>query len=293
MADTDGLHQTVVSFYASPIVVTNSHTVLVNPLPLALTSAYAGQIGDRVYVAFAHQHYNTQAHVWQDSTANAYLGNVIGIGDKSATVLMDKLPKNNESDRYAVLNNAYLDIITCTYDTYVSEALVTNSFATYDFAATSPDGAALVLLPPDQTEYLTLLFTNSENGGSFYEESYAVANGAFSTRTGTFDLALAPQIATPPASVIATNGGTANFSVSAKGSPTLVYQWQFNGTNLLNGTNSWGTIISGVTTTNLNLANLTTNAAGSYRVGVTNAFGSVYSSTATLTFTTNSSAPTP
>ena len=109
-----------------------------------------------------------------------------------------------------MLNNSYLDIIACTHDIYVSEALLTNRFAIYDFAATSPDGAELGLLRPDQTEYLTLLFTNLENGGTFYEESYAAIGGDISTRYGTFNLALAPQINTSSESVTARTAAPLN-----------------------------------------------------------------------------------
>jgi hypothetical protein len=44
-------------------------------------------------VAFAQQNYNTQTHVCPDPVTKAYPRNVIGIGDKSAMVLMDKLLK--------------------------------------------------------------------------------------------------------------------------------------------------------------------------------------------------------
>jgi hypothetical protein len=62
-------------------------------------------------------------------------------------------------------------------------------------------------------------------------------------------------------------------SVTAAGTAPLFYQWQFNGTNLV-----------GATTATLSLANLTAADAGSYRVVITNAAGSVTSANADLIY---------
>ena len=84
---------------------------------------------------------------------------------------------------------------------------------------------------------------------------------------------------------IATNGGTATFNVVASGSQPLTYQWQFNGSDVGDGTtNSWSaTPISGSATTNLTITGGTTNDQGSYTVVVANDFGSVTSNPALLT----------
>jgi hypothetical protein len=60
--------------------------------------------------------------------------------------------------------------------------------------------------------------------------------------------------------------------VAAAGSPSLAYQWFFNGTNL-----------AGATNTMLSLQNAFPANAGAYIVVVTNAFGSVTSNPAMLT----------
>lgn len=62
------------------------------------------------------------------------------------------------------------------------------------------------------------------------------------------------------------------FSVAASGTPPLVYQWSFNGTNILNATN-----------TMLVLTNVQLNQAGNYAVLVTNLYGSTNSTSAMLT----------
>jgi hypothetical protein len=67
-------------------------------------------------------------------------------------------------------------------------------------------------------------------------------------------------------------GSTVSFTVSVSGSPPFSYQWQFNGTNLLNATNAVYAI-KAVGVTN----------SGNYSVVVTNSAGSATSSNALLT----------
>ena len=67
-------------------------------------------------------------------------------------------------------------------------------------------------------------------------------------------------------------GASAMFSVVAGGSPPFTYQWIFNGTNILGGTNA-----------NLVLTNVQPDEAGAYSVSVSNLSTSVISSNAILT----------
>jgi hypothetical protein len=86
---------------------------------------------------------------------------------------------------------------------------------------------------------------------------------------------LPPAIFTQPTNqtVNATNtSNTATFKVVAGGTPTLKYQWSFNGTNLVNGTNA-----------TLSLTNAQLVSAGNYSVQVMNNYGSTNSSNAVLT----------
>ena len=92
---------------------------------------------------------------------------------------------------------------------------------------------------------------------------------------GLDDVTLTPQvpptIVVPPTNQTVAAAGMANFSVLAAGTPTLYYQWQFD-----------GAIIATATHSTLTLTNLTTNQSGSYTVIVTNLFGSITSSPAAL-----------
>lgn len=82
----------------------------------------------------------------------------------------------------------------------------------------------------------------------------------------------APSITTPPQDRIVVLGKSATFTVAATGYPLPGYQWQFNSNNIANATN-----------TSYTVSNAQTNNQGSYQVIITNYFGAVTSSAATLT----------
>ena len=81
----------------------------------------------------------------------------------------------------------------------------------------------------------------------------------------------APIITAQPTNQTVIVSGTANFSVTASGTPPLSYQWNFNGTNIVGATN-----------TTLTLINVQVRQAGNYAVLVTNVYGSATSIVATL-----------
>ncbi len=90
--------------------------------------------------------------------------------------------------------------------------------------------------------------------------------------------AVAPGITSQPQSQNLLAGTNAAFSVVATGQATLLYQWSFNGTNLINSTH-----ISGATNTTIIISNLSADDAGNYQVVVSNSHGTATSSNATLT----------
>jgi len=92
-----------------------------------------------------------------------------------------------------------------------------------------------------------------------------------------FDILLLPEITTEPSSRTNVLGTTAAFSVTATGLPPLAYQWQKNGTNLVEGGHC-----SGVATANLTLAGVQYEDAGAYTVEVSNLYGTVTSMGAQL-----------
>ena len=84
-----------------------------------------------------------------------------------------------------------------------------------------------------------------------------------------------PVITAQPTNQAVVVGGTANFSVTASGTPPLSYQWNFNDTNIVGATN-----------TTLVLTNVQVGQAGNYAVLVFSAHGSILSSNAVLTVLT-------
>ena len=102
-----------------------------------------------------------------------------------------------------------------------------------------------------------------------------------------FRLALtnAPTIITPPASQVVLVGSNATFGVEVDGVPTLNYQWQFNGQNIVGATNAM-----------LTLNSVGAGNDGDYSVVVWNVYGSVTSATASLAVLTdgaNGNTPVP
>lgn len=86
-----------------------------------------------------------------------------------------------------------------------------------------------------------------------------------------------PTITTQPANQTVSAGQTATFSVAATGSPTLTYQWSENGTAISGATGSSYTTP----------ATTSANNGSTFSVVVTNPYGNVTSSTATLTVTSS------
>jgi hypothetical protein len=84
-------------------------------------------------------------------------------------------------------------------------------------------------------------------------------------------VSLSPMILSQPTNEVVVMGSSAMFSVTAGGTPPLCYQWQMNGTNLIDATNA-----------TLTLNNVTVDQAGAYSVIVTNGSGGVVSSNAWL-----------
>jgi hypothetical protein len=87
-----------------------------------------------------------------------------------------------------------------------------------------------------------------------------------------------PIITRQPLSRTNAVGTTATFTVETAGSAPFSYQWRRQGTNLVNGGN-----VSGVTTTNLLIANVQLADGAGYSVMVSNTYGSVTSTVAQLT----------
>jgi alpha-tubulin suppressor-like RCC1 family protein len=133
----------------------------------------------------------------------------------------------------------------------------------WQFDGTNLDGAT--------NEMLVLANASAANAGTY---SLTVYNGFGSTTSSSVALTVpvsAPVILGQPVSAWSLIFSNVTLSVNASGSWPLGYQWEFNGTNLNNATNST------LTFTNLQLPN-----EGVYDVIVSNLYGTVISSNAFL-----------
>ena len=90
----------------------------------------------------------------------------------------------------------------------------------------------------------------------------------------------APFIVTHPISQVVTAGQTVVFAAEVSGIPLPAYQWQFNGTNIVGESNAV-----------FRLFNALADVAGSYRVVVSNQFGTAVSDPATLTVNSEPTVP--
>ncbi len=94
-----------------------------------------------------------------------------------------------------------------------------------------------------------------------------------------------PQIVTPPRNQSIPYNGTVTFTVAATGSAPLTYQWYNNGNRMANGLN-----VSGADAPTLTMRSLQGFNAGTVRVDVSNAAGTV-SATATLSVVSATTPP--
>ena len=104
------------------------------------------------------------------------------------------------------------------------------------------------------------------------------ADGNTVTLTNVFTYGVPPGIQDEPYNQSVLPGRNVQFQVQVAGASPLVYQWQFNGVNLLD----FGGI-SGSHTATLTINNVSLSQSGNYSVIITNAFGTATSSAATLT----------
>jgi uncharacterized repeat protein (TIGR03803 family) len=111
--------------------------------------------------------------------------------------------------------------------------------------------------------------------GDLYGTTHDGGSGNYGT---VFRLLLPPIITVQPQSQTSNAGANVMFLVSATSLHPMSYQWQKNGTNLVDGGN-----FSGATTNTLTITGISDIDAASYSIIVSNSNGSVTSSNATLT----------
>ena len=123
---------------------------------------------------------------------------------------------------------------------------------------------------------LTLTNVQATQAGNYFVLVSNVYGSATSAPATLTVIAVPPSISSQPVSQSVFQGSTVNFAAVAGGTSPFNYQWNFNGTSLLNATNSV-----------LTLPDVQVGQAGSYFVMVTNSYGSTNSVVVTLNVSTN------
>ena len=142
--------------------------------------------------------------------------------------------------------------------------------------------ASGTLAPGDPAAVVSLSFTPAAAtlpAGS-YAGSIIFSNASDAItvlRDVTLAICTAPGIVTQPTNQVVEEGQLAAFGVGMATNGLLYYQWQCNGTNLMDDGN-----VAGATLASLSILHTATNQAGTYAVIVSNLQGAVVSSNASL-----------
>lgn len=134
--------------------------------------------------------------------------------------------------------------------------------------------------PIGQYEYANIVLGALPPGSNYIQilrEDNGVAAGSQIRITGTAMTTnrQPPTIVSQPASVAVDAGGSAQFEVVVAGTPAFSYQWRLGGADLI-----------GATSSVLSFVNVQPVSGGDYTVVVTNLYGAITSSVATLTVLT-------
>ena len=120
------------------------------------------------------------------------------------------------------------------------------------------------------TTNLTIKNVQMTNSGSYTVVVTNIAGSVTSSNAVLTVTNIPPEITLQPTNQTVAAGSKVTFAVTATGTAPLIYQWQVNGTNLVNGSIKNGPTISGATTSILTINNVQTNNSGNYTVIVTN-----------------------
>jgi hypothetical protein len=132
--------------------------------------------------------------------------------------------------------------------------------------------------PTGGTNYSSYAVTNvGTNQAGIYTVKVVNGSGNVTSSNAVLTVAVPPVFTAQPLNRTNNVNTTATFSVAATSVLPLSYQWQQNGTNLVNGGK-----FSGVTNSTLTITTVSSNEAAIYFVIVTNLAGSATSSNATL-----------
>jgi len=291
----NGAQFTVVVNNTAGSVTSNAAGLTVNPAPVApsITTQPASQTvtaGQTASFSVAVTGTAPLSYQWSKNTtaisgatSSSYTTPATSVSDNGAlfTVVVSNAAGSVTSNP-ATLTVSAAPVAPSITTQPASQTVTAGQTASFSVAATgtAPLGYqwsknAAVISGATSSSYTTPATTGSDNGAQF---TVVVSNTAGSVTSSAAALTVnpapvAPSITTQPASQTVTAGQTASFSVAARGTAPLGYQWSKN-----------ATVISGATSSSYTTPATTSSDNGAqFTVVVTNTAGSVTSNAAALT----------
>ena len=234
------------------------------------------------------------------SSGGPYNGTGASGGSSPIVIPLSSLA-NRSLPEYSVNNlpNATSYFVLTAYDSeglesgYSNQVVVTPPVAQYVLTASvtggngtiSPttgsyaSGTTVTLTAVPSSGYRVLAWTGTAND-TLKTNTNTVVMSANKTVTVSFELTpIIPTATTQPASLTASAGATATFTIVASGTAPLTYQWQSRASS----TGTWGSIAGATLASYTTPVLVATDTGKQFRCNVTNSAGTANSNAATLT----------
>lgn len=246
---------------------------------------------------------NAQTSIQSTGTATATFTAGSMTGTATVNAIVDNVPANDLTARASITVNAAPAITdqpdnatTCAGTTVTFSAAAsgsgTLSYQWYKGTTALANGATGTgsTIAGATTPTLTITNPGAADAAANYNLRVTSTSGCSVTSTNaSLVVNTPPTISSPPSTTTVCAGSTAQFSVSASGSGTLSYQWFKGTTALTNGATGTGSSISGATTANLSISNVSpADAASNYSVRISSSTGCTPVTSATAALIVNS-----
>jgi hypothetical protein len=262
---------------ASGGVYTLSYTIL---LSATSTVSITNNLYDAGGNLVSSQGATTTGGYTYTNFSNLYDGLAIGLANKGTS-----LNPQMDISRITISTNYYYapaitsltNVTVIAGNNYTFKPTVTgNPTASYQWYVSTDGGATSNAISYGTGAALTL--TNVQYALNGYQYTL-VATNALGTNaaTATLSVDVAPGITGLNNQAVYTLA-TATISPTVTGIPYPGLQWQYDGTNLVDGTDANGSVIAGSTTSTLTITGSVTNDSGTYSLIASNAAGIVTNS---------------
>jgi uncharacterized repeat protein (TIGR03803 family) len=288
ISDGDAASYSVIVSNAYGTVTSSNATLTVNDLPFVTIQPLSQTIGVGSNVTFTATAYGAPPFIFQWYYNNSPVGSPASGTNVSSYALTNV--QTNQSGNYSVFvinglgsvmsSNALLTVVVFPPSISTqpsSQSVVIGSNVSFNVSVSGMGpfnyqwyfNGTNILNATNATYAISSVATN--NAGNYFVVITNSAGGVTSSNA-LLTVLVPPVITAQPSNRSVLTGTNVAFGVSLTGTVPFLYQWQFNGTNILNATNATYAISS-----------VATNNAGFYSLKVTNSAGSSLSSNAALT----------